>query len=74
MYANEHNSVLFIPQSAGLPSFAAESNGMDGNNQLAMVKAPETKSWEKPLTIPEIRKSSNNWSLASDAGVSIWII
>ncbi|XP_072168433.1 uncharacterized protein [Diadema setosum] len=58
-------------KSAGLPSFAGESNGVD--NSQALVKAPEQKSWEKPLSIPEIRKSSNNWSLASDAGLLLYL-
>ncbi|XP_041473372.1 WASH complex subunit 2-like isoform X11 [Lytechinus variegatus] len=60
-------------KSAGLPSFAAESNGMDANGQLALVETPQQKPWEKPLTIPEIRKSSQNWSLASDAGLLLYL-
>eukprot|EP00057_Strongylocentrotus_purpuratus_P026229 XP_011680703.1 PREDICTED: WASH complex subunit FAM21-like [Strongylocentrotus purpuratus] len=59
--------------SAGLPSFASESNGMDSMSQLAVVEAPQQKPWEKPLTIPEIRKSSQNWSLASDAGLLLYL-
>ena len=30
------------------------------------------KSWERAWTVDEMRKGATNWSLASDAGVSIF--
>ena len=62
--------LVFYFQAVALPNFGAgDINGsMDTTPPAPPVKEPQ--AWEKPLTVPEIRKSSNNWSLASDAGVS----
>ncbi|XP_033630195.1 WASH complex subunit 2-like [Asterias rubens] len=69
---------LFGPTSGdflavALPNFGAgDINGsMDTTPPAPPVKEPQ--AWEKPLTVPEIRKSSNNWSLASDAGLLLYL-
>ncbi len=69
---------LFGPSSSdflavALPNFGSgDINGsMDTTPPAPPVKEPQ--AWEKPLTVPDIRKSSNNWSLASDAGLLLYL-
>ena len=54
------------PAAAAEPSFG----GPDENQNQQDVEG--VKSWERPWTIHEMRRSSKNWTLAADAGVRRW--
>lgn len=46
----------------------ATSGTMDDNNR----PNEGGKVWERPWSIAELKEGSRNWTLASDAGVSIF--
>ena len=51
---------------SSLATVANSNSGVEGS----MTRDNE-KVWERPWSITELRDSSRNWTLASDAGVSI---
>ncbi|XP_006815327.1 uncharacterized protein LOC100375570, partial [Saccoglossus kowalevskii] len=42
-------------------------------SSVEQVTSVGERSWEKPWTMNEIRKSSSNWSLASDSGLLLFL-
>ena len=57
-------------------SLAPVSNGnaTTSSTTTATNSSNKEKVWERPWSIAELRDSSRNWTLASDAGVSVIII
>ena len=66
---NNENTNTTAPSNSPTTS-QAQSSGDGGQT----VPTDGTKPWQRPWTVDEMRKGATSWSLASDAGVTIFII
>jgi hypothetical protein len=57
-----------------LPNGPSTSQVQSSDNGGQTTSTDGTKSWERAWSVDEMRKGATNWSLASDAGVTIFII
>ncbi len=56
------------------PNGPTTSQVQSSDNGGQTMSSDGAKSWERAWTVDEMRKGATNWSLASDAGVTIFII